>query len=268
MSDQDELELEDEASLRQRILFRLGPSQTLIVFALAAAVFGAGMLFIEGLESFPFWLIVFFFAIMLWLRSAWALTSVFVILFAMKFFPRIDFGFAATQIRQLEMSDLAFTFLTLMFAGASLRFLEIDRYNLAYFSEFGANKEKQKDPIRRYPTIFGGRWIGILIAIAIALFMIGLFPLDQNSVAKYWIKPRAMRVIFMFGALFLIWFVIKSLFSLVARLQMDSDQASILFRSIFANEYWKEHRGIESRREKINRKQMMAIEQREIYDVD
>ena len=279
-----------QEELTGRYWFRLDRQNSLIFFGVLAGIFGLAMLQFDKIEAFPFWLMIFFFAMMIWLRSVWALTCVFVVLFTIKFFTDVELVDAASAstipknifldefgvreavrygfVPKLRPTDWAFTFFALMFMGTSLRFLEIHKYNLGYFSEFGIGEGKFIEDRRRFPSLLGGRWWGIVLSIIIAVCLLFLFPLDLQTVSKYWIRPRAMRVIFLLGALFLVWFLVRGFIQLVMRWTMDRDQANVLVRSIYATEFWREHRGIESRLEKINRKQKMALHQSEIYDVD
>ena len=234
--------------------FRLNPKRTVFLFGAASAVCGLAMIQLQGFSIFATVMLVFFFAMMIVLRSSWMLTTVLALFLLMGPAFGIDATSAESRIPQLEINDLAFAFLILVFTGTSLRFLEIHRYNLAYFSEFGASKEGNVELVRRFPAILSGRWFGILVAFTLALILLKIFPLDPAANSKYWIKPSAMRVIFLMGALFLIWFIVRGVFALISRWQMDSDQASVMMRSVFANEHWTEHRGIESRLKKINQK--------------
>jgi hypothetical protein len=82
-----------------------------------------------------------------------------------------------------------------------------------------------------------------------------MIPYDTSTVREYWISPRGARAIFMGSFLFFLWFVFRSLFSLILRWKMDPDRASIQIRSIFAQEYWREQAEIETRRAKLRLKQ-------------
>lgn len=231
--------------------FRLLPRDTVIVLAFAAGVLGLLMLQFLNVGRISFWMMVVFFAWTVWKRSAIALACLFVLLGAVKFSRQISVPYwAEDRLDLLYSSDITFTFLVLTFAGACFRFLETQKYCLGILSKFGWGVSSAKKSRREFPSLFGGRWWLIPVAIGSAFLLLEVFPVDGAAVQKYWIKPEPARLIFLIGALFLIWFVIRSFFMLVMRWKMDQDQAGVHIRSIYAKEFWREHRAIEARRAK------------------
>ena len=244
---------------------RLAPRDTLLLLGFLAGFLGLAMIQFEKIELFPFWLMVFFFGMMVWLRSAWALTCLFIVLFTIKFFgPAPPIGSVPLggqnwhrHFEQLFLSDMAFTLLALGFAGVSFRLLETHKYNLGFFTPYGLGtiKDQRVRKERNFPSLLGGRWWLIPASVGLAFAMLFFYPLDSESVQKYWIRPAPMRLIFLFGALFILWFLTRSVCRLIMRWKMGPDQASVHVRSIFAREFWNEQRAIESRRAKLKLKQ-------------
>jgi len=266
--------------LRTSGLFRLPASHTLLLHAAVACLLGITLLLIDEQSRIPFVLMAIALGGMVWLRSGWSLICFFMILFTLKFIEPMGWGHQFRQMTgALYPNDLVFVFVTMTFIGVSLRYFEINKYEVGFFSEFGwarliksigllgSTESMEASRIRnqltstkfdrkvRFPSLFGGRWWLLFGAILLAWILLRVFPEDQGSIKAYWIKPRPMRMIFMFGALFLVWFTTRGLFALVMRLKMDPDQAGVQVRSVYAKEFWREHRGIEARRDKMKRKQ-------------
>ena len=224
-----------------------------MLLALVATVLGLTMIQFENVSRLQFVLMIGFFALMLWRRSALALAWLFAVLGWAKFSETFrQSHWFHDNLDVIETFDIYFTVLVLAFAAACFRFLETRKYCLGVLSKFGwgGGVSSSKDAGREFPSLLGGRWWLIVVSVAAAFLLLQIFPVDQNAVRKYWIKPHPMRLIFLIGALFLIWFMFRSLFMLVMRWKMDPDQASVHIRSVYAKEFWREHRAIESRRAK------------------
>jgi len=246
-------ELQNNSKQTSGSWFRLAPRDTLTVLVLIASILGLSIIRYENVSRLLFILIVICFAFMVWKRSAVALACLFVVLGWLKISESFKNSFwSLDQFDVLGKSDIIFTILVLTFAAASFRFLETGKYSFGVLSKFGwgGGGSSSRKTGREFPSLLGGRWWLILIAIAAAFFLLEVFPVDRLAVRKYWIRPKPMRLIFLVGVLFLFWFVIRSFFMLVMRWKMDQDQASVHIRSEFAKEFWREHRAIETRRAK------------------
>ena len=246
-------ELRIDSVKRSGSWFRLSPRDTLAVLVLVASVLGLVMIQYENVSRLPLLLMIVFFAWMVWKRSALALSCLFAVLGWVKFSDsfRNSYWFL-DQLDVLGSSDIIFTILVLAFAAASFRFMETRKYCLGVLSKFGwgGGASSSKKTGREFPSLLGGRWWLIPVAVGAAFILLEFFPVDRLAVRKYWIRPKPMRLIFLIGVLFLVWFVIRSLFMLIMRWKMDQDQAGVHIRSVFAKEFWREHRAIEARRAK------------------
>jgi len=246
-------ELQNDLTQKSGSWFRLAPRDTLAVLVLIASLLGLSIIQYENVSRLLFILMGICFAFMVWKRSAVALACLFAVLGWVKFFEsfRNSHRFS-DQLDVLGKSDIIFTILVLAFAAASFRFLETRKYSLGVLSKFGwgGGVSSSKKTVKEFPSLLGGRWWLIPIAVAAAFFLLEVFPVDRLAVRKYWIRPKPMRLMFLIGVLFLFWFVIRSFFMLVMRWKMDQDQAGVHVRSVFAKEFWREHRAIEARRAK------------------
>lgn len=233
--------------------FRLSPRDTSAVLVLVASILGLAMIQYENVSRLPLLLMIVFFGFMVWKRSALALSFLFAVLGWVKFSQSFRSShWFLDQLDVLGKSDIIFTILVLAFAAASFRFMETRKYSLGVLSKFGwgGGASSSKKTGREFPSLLGGRWWLIPVAVAAAFLLLEVFPVDRLAVRKYWIRPKPMRLIFLIGVLFLVWFVIRSLFMLIMRWRMDQDQAGVHIRSVFAKEFWREHRAIEVRRAK------------------
>ena len=239
---------------------RLGPNVTLTILVLIAALFGLTLLHLEMANRIPFGMICILFVWMVWRRSSFALACLFIVLawvvITTSFHQPWGVRFRPEEI---FARDITAALLLLVFAGACFRFLETRKYSFGVLSKFGWNRGRsnKKDPGREFPSLFGGRWWLIPIAVAVAVVLLGMFPVDHTVVQKFWVQTKPMRLIFLIGTLFLVWFVARSLFMLIMRWKMDSDQAGVHTRAVIASEFWREHRAIESRRAKAMQKKSL-----------
>lgn len=237
-------------------LFRLGPNITLVVLVVVAALTGLVLLQLETVHQVHFWLAIVFFAWMVWRRSSLALACLFVVLgslLATKSF--FHSGYRVWEsLHNIYPHDILSTLLVLVFAGACFRYLETKKYCTGVLSKFGWRRglQEQKSGQRRkeFPSLLGGRWWLIPVSVVSAVLLLEFFPFDHTAVQKYWIQARPMRLIFIIGTLFLVWFLIRSLFMLIMRWKMDVNQAGVHTRAVIAREFWREHKAIEMRRTK------------------
>lgn len=240
--------------------FRLAPNLTLAILVLIAAVLGLLMLQLELVDRARFWLMAALFVLMVWKRSSLMLASLFAVLASLVitksfFFPRFSY---IEGLDEVYASDITFAVLLLGFAGTCFRFLETKKYCLGVLSKFGWGRGLKKESLRsnlgkEFPSLLGGRWWLIPVSVVSAILLLDFFPFDPTAVQKYWVKAKPMRLILLVGTLFLVWFVIRSLFMLIMRWKMDTDQAGVHTRSVIAKEFWREHRAIESRRARVVR---------------
>ena len=201
-----------------------------------------------------------FFAASMWLKRSIGLYLVLVFVFFLKF-SRVGFRHRF-QLRELSYSDLLFPFLLLAFMAVCYRYLEIGKYRLAFFPTDRSDPAPQvaglAKPTRRFPSLWGGWW-RIPVAVALALSLLVMIPVDSSTIREYWISPRGARAIFLGSFLFFVWFVVRGVIRLLMRRRMTTGQANVQIRSVYAREYWREQSGIEKRAARLRRKQEKQV---------
>ena len=144
----------------------------------------------------------------------------------------------------LEVSDLVCCVLYLLLTGVLFRYLEIKRFaKSVFYRPSSAEKNTWK-----FPSLLGGRWWMILLALSTAWMVLTWFPLDGRSPLKYTLKPIHARVIILVGGLFFLWFICRSMIQLISRWMMTPQQADVYRRSMVAREYWRDQSRIEKKR--------------------
>lgn len=253
-----------------RASLRLDIRESLIALGLTAAFFGVCLLQFLELPGVLLLLMTILFAATIWLRQSWGLYGVLTIVFFLKF-SRVG-GFR--QLRELTYVDFMFPMVLMALAGACFRYLEVGKFTQA----FDLRKQKavraeetamnQRTEIRRagnpFPSLLGGRWWLIPTAVTIGFTLLTLFPHDSSTTREYWITPRGARAIFLGSFLFFLWFICRSVYSLIMRWKMDPQQASVQVRSIFAQEFWREQVGIEGRRARIKSRQWKQARSKQV----
>jgi hypothetical protein len=238
--------------------FKLELRESLIALALAAAFLGLWTIQFVDVPFLLLLLMTVLFGASMWLRRSWGLYCILFIVVLFKF-SALSPG-QRIQFRELSFLDFVFPIVMMAFAGAVFRFLEVSRFARAFYPPTSNIAKTEEVATRRnwnlrFPSLLGGRWWLIPTAVTCALFLLTMIPYDTSTIREYWISPRGARAIFLGSFLFFLWFVFRSMFSLIMRWKMDPDRASIQMRSIFAQEYWREQAGIENRRAKMKLKQ-------------
>jgi hypothetical protein len=234
--------------------FRLGPRESLAAFGIAAGMLGLWMIQFENVLWFGLASIVLLFSITIWFQRGWAVYLLFANLLILKF---IDVSsHPRSQLSVVDGWDVLFTVVAISFAGCCFRYLELSRYIRAFYPDLRTSAEASEDRGFQFPSLVGGRWWLIPIAIGLAALLLVAFPNDPESVRRYWITPTGARMIFLGFFLFFSWFVCRSIVSIAIRKKMDPDQASIRVRSMIANEFWREQLPIETVRAKLRRREV------------
>ena len=239
-----------------RTPFQFELRESLIALGVAAAFLGLWMVQFFDLPFLLLVLMTGLFGATIWRRSGWGLYCVLAIVFFLKF-SRAAYV-QRIHLRDLFYVDFIFPIILMAFAGVCFRYLQVSKYSQAFYPTKKGNVDttaaSAAQSVRnlRFPSLLRGRWWLIPAAVTFALFLLTMFPHDASTIREYWITPRGARAIFLGSFLFFLWFVCRSLYSLIMRWKMDPKQADIHMRSIFAQEYWREQSGIENRRAKSN----------------
>lgn len=225
---------------KKRSAFRISPRNAQTGLALAGAVLGLLVIQFGYSDPWHLLLLVVSFGIAMTLHRTWAL----YLMFGMLAFVQFRF-----QHRGLDFPDVIYTLLAMTFGCVCFRHAELSKYIRAFYPETDGG-EGGGSIKYQFPSLFGGRWWTIPIAVFLAVVLLGVFPMDRFSVNRYWIKPYASRTMFLFTFLFFTWMLLRSLFGVIRRWGMTKAQGDIHIRSIIANEFWWEHSAIEKRKAK------------------
>ena len=233
----------------QRIRFRFPPIESQIILALMAAMLCVFALQSDLFGTGPVLLMIALFAGGMWSKRAWIIWLLLGILVGLNYFTAHPFQ--QYHSRNLQMSDLVTALMLMALAAACFRFLETDRFISTFYpsASFG---EKPKPGVKfEFPSLFGGRWWAIPLAIFLALVLLQAIPLDRTEFFRQFrIKPVASRVFFLVLFLFFAWYVCRAVVGTIVRWRMKPDQAEVHCRSLIASEFWKDAWAIERRREK------------------
>ena len=226
----------------------MSPRETLVTLGVAAGVFGLWMIQFENLNVLSLTIVVVFFLMGIPLKAAWAIYLLFATLVFLKFV--LTPQFSQTGINEF---DLMFTLVAMGFAGFCFRYLELWKYVRAFYPSVGSSSNSNSDSGYSFPSLLGGRWWLIPLAVLAAMVLLWAIPYDPSSNRRYWITPLGARLIFLTCFLFFFWFVCRSTIAFAMRWQMDPEQADIQVRSLIADEFWSEQIPMEARRAKLRR---------------
>jgi hypothetical protein len=234
-------------------VFRISPRWTQLVLIVGASV--SCLCFLQFENVNVFWLMILFFLVIGTIyKKSWAIYLLLTILIFLKFVlvdPRDHY-----LLRFLQPLDLFYTMMALVFAAICFRYLELSRVIDAYFPRIGKPKSLISEPVRStgsaklFPSLLGGRWWLIPTSMAMAYWVLNIFPYDGLS-PREWITVSGRRLIYMTFFLFFCWFVCRSVVALALRWNMEPAQASIRARSLIAKEFWNETYSVEKRLAKM-----------------
>ena len=157
----------------------------------------------------------------------------------------------------LLLLDCVLMLLTLV---ASFRYIELRSYSRT----FNLGKTYRKLQNRNRPsvvnvlrTIMGQlvrrHWYHSLLAIFAAYLLLWSIPTTKQWTQKYWLDPTGGRFIFLCLALFLGWFLCRSVFSMWDWLGLTPNRADMAMRSWANREFWSASAGVERRRNKLRK---------------
>lgn len=233
-----------------RFQFRLPPADAQLALAIGAGLLGfCALQFYEGVSLSPLLLLIAMFVGGVWTKRAWLFYLLLGTLVSLKYFlvhPSVRSG-----LIRLQWSDVITALILLALAAACFRFLESNRFLSTFYphEQFG---EKPRSGINfEFPSLFGGRWWVIPLAVIVAFLLLGVIPFERPpSLRQFKIKPLASRLIFLTLFLFFAWFICRALVGTIVRWRMKPNQADVHCRSLIAKELWKDTLAIERRRAK------------------
>jgi len=96
-------------------------------------------------------------------------------------------------------------------------------------------------------------WYHSLLAIFAAYMLLWSIPTTKQWTQKYWLDPTGGRFIFLCLALFLGWFLCRSVFSIWDWFSLTPNQADVAMRSWANREFWSATAGVERWRNKLRK---------------
>jgi hypothetical protein len=238
--------IQNDAPKRNRFL--VGPAEGLVTLGIAAGIFGLWTIQFADLNIFSLTILIVFFLMGIPLQASWAIYLLFVTLIVVKFaFAPLQ----SIQVTTLGWLDLLFACVAMTFAGLCFRYLELYKYVSTFYPEAGKPGSSDKKTQFQFPSLLGGRWWLIPLAVFVATVLLFAFPHESNTSRRFWITPTGARLIFLTFFLFFFWFVCRSIIALAMRWRMEPEQADVQVRGLIANELWVEQRPIEARRLKL-----------------
>lgn len=226
-------------------LFRVGPHESLVTLGIAAGIFGLWMIQFENLDIIALTIVVVFFLMGIPLQAGFAIYLLIATVLILKF---VLAPHNSIQLASVGWIDLLYALVVMTFAGLCFRYLELSKYIRTYYPAAGKSRADHQKTKYRFPSLLGGRWWLIPIAVMAATVLLEVIPHDTSSTRRYWITPTGTRLIFLTFFLFFFWFVCRSVLGFAMRWRMEPEQADVQVRSMIANEFWNEQIPIEARR--------------------
>ncbi|MEM9943348.1 MAG: hypothetical protein AAF939_17420 [Planctomycetota bacterium] len=224
------------------------PQITRIVLILLASVFGLAMLQFDSYANFMLALLVIFFVLAVWTNRITYLYIILGTVLTLKIM--LMDGPPGIYLAPLMVTDVGFAVALLLFAAFSFRYFELTNYIRTFYPETMDEDLRYGKSFRHFPNLFRGRWWLLPLAIFGSFLILGFIPYDTQYRYDYRILPAPARLIFLFGFLFLIWFLTRSFFLLLSRWNMTAEQGDLISRANYIREYWYELQAVEKRRNK------------------
>lgn len=226
---------------------RIPPAETQLALALGAVLLGACVMQLEQFGLNPLLLLMVMFIGGIWAKRAWAIWLLLGTLIYLTYFLMdvpSQFG-----MQLVQYSDLTVAFVIIMLAAVCFRFLETVRFTDTFYPGTQLYEKPPAGVRFEFPSLLGGRWWAIPLAVFLALFLVGI-SFDNPSMKQLRIRPPTARLVFLVLLLFFSWFVCRAVIGTIVRWRMKPQQADVHSRSLVAKEFWTEAYAIESRREK------------------
>ncbi|MFT5303401.1 MAG: hypothetical protein ACI814_004220 [Mariniblastus sp.] len=248
MSSQDSTQPTPDSMSQQA--YRTDPRRSLFILIVSIVLVGLFLIQLEDLDWSPLLILSGFFVVGMVFQKSWSIYLSLAILFVVRFEsqPR------ALGVQLIGMEDLVFTVVALLLAGLCFRYLELTKLMRVFHPAIRLSKINPDQKETQFPSLMGGRWWLMPIAVLTAYFVLQFFPHDPESAQKYWITSEGSRIIFLMYFLFFAWFVCRSLIRIVMRWNIAQPHAEIQARSLVAQEFWRERAGVEMRLVKLRQK--------------
>jgi len=233
----------------KRFRLRLPPVESQIALGFGAALLGLCAVQFQSFTLLHLFLMATLFAAGIWGKRVWAIHLMLATYITLKYF--IGKSYLEFENLRLTPEDLLTSLVLTLLAAACFRHLETSRLLHAFYPNAELGKSTLGKKKYEFPSLLGGRWWAIPVAIISAWILLSVVPSEGQLFAQLRLKPLASRLIFLTLFLFFAWFVCRAVIGIFIRWRMDPSQADVQCRSLIAKELWKDVFSIEQRRAKI-----------------
>ncbi len=231
-----------------RFRLRLTPADAQVALGLGAALLGVCAVQFENFNLLHLLLMVVFFAAGILGKRAWAICFMFATFIFLKYF--LVESHLKSEFYQLRFPDFQTALILILLAAACFRYLESSRFLQIHYPKVKLGEDPKSDMQFEFPSLLGGRWWAIPLAMFLASTLLSIFPFEKPLFAQFELKPLASRLVFLTLFLFFAWFVCRAVTGIFIRWRMESPQADVHCRSLIAKELWNDVYPIERRRAK------------------
>ncbi len=228
--------------------FRLPPPESQFVMGVGAVLLLVCAVQFKSFGLLPLLLMMAFLAFGIFMRRAWAIYLMLGTFVYLKYF--VVLTGVHFRSHQLRFGDLFLVLILILLTGACFRFLESSRFLRSFFPGAKLGEKPQPGTGFEFPSLLGGRWWAIPLAVLLASMLLTGFPHDTQPLRDVGIRPLPSRLIFLTLLLFFGWFVCRAFVGTLIRWRMEPRQADVHCRSLVAKELWKDACPIEARRAK------------------
>ncbi|MGB1930052.1 MAG: hypothetical protein ACPIA2_12025 [Mariniblastus sp.] len=224
--------------------------------ALGIFGFGAGLsclaiISIGQIPTFLSGLLFVLFALAIGFRKMFVIYLFLLLLVCARYIYLVGFQL---EDATLNLREILFTIFVFAFYGFSVRYIDLANAIESIYPDQGESLGPRNSQATKLvtpypnPTVTGGRWYFIPIAILLGLALLLFFPIEIQNVRGDLTSRRATRLILIVLGIFICWFVSINIIKFVARWQMSSAQADVSIRSNIANILWRDQKRLEAYR--------------------
>ena len=228
--------------------FRLPPAEAQIALGIGAALLMVCAVQFKNFGPYPMLVMIAFFTVGIFWQRAWAIYLMLATFIFLKYATDVP-GLSSAMYR-LRFGDVFLVLILILLAGACFRFLAFSRFLRSFYPDVKLAEKPQPKVGYEFPSLLGGRWWVIPLAVLLASTLLVAFPFDTQPMGTIRIKPPESRLIFLTLLLFFGWFICRALLGTLIRWRMEAHQADVHCRSLVAKELWKDVYPKEARREK------------------
>lgn len=224
--------------------FRMSPMVSQTTLGVGAALLGICAVQFESLSLLHLFVLMVLFAIGILKQQAWAIYA----MLGTFLFPKY---FMMGQLLRIRLPDLILTLIVILFAAACFRFLESGRFLRTFYPNVQIGEKRKSGTRFQFPSMLGGRWWMIPVAIFLATMLLAIFPARVQLFRDIKIRGEVSRLVFLTLFLFFGWFLCRAALGMFIRWRMETRQADIHCRSLVAKEMWRDTYSFAKRQKKL-----------------